>query len=51
MANLLLPQHIFFGVILDAIRSLLRTRGYLDYWNGRIGSDNLKEIIYSLLRY
>lgn len=50
MANLLLPQHIFFGVILDAIRSLLRTRGYLDYWSGRIGSDNLKEIIYSLLR-
>lgn len=43
MANVLVPQHMFFGVILDAIGTLVRTRGYLDYWNERIGSDSLKE--------
>ena len=50
MANVQVPQHMFFGVILDAIETLLRTRGFLDYWNGRNGSNNLKEMIYSLLR-
>jgi hypothetical protein len=50
MANVLVPQHMFSGAFLDAIETLLRTRGCLDYWNGRNGSNNLKEIIYSLLR-
>jgi hypothetical protein len=49
--NMLVPQHMFFGAILDVIEILLRTRNHAEYRYGHISSDNIKKLLYSPLRY